>query len=89
MFKRRPAGRPATPAPKVEPPLTPPARQAQPQRDVTRVAPVPPGPAAGRRTASQAEVAVRAYYLWLERGRPAGTHLEDWLAAERQLAATA
>jgi len=31
------------------------------------------------------EVARRAYYLWLERGCPAGTAEQDWLAAEREL----
>jgi hypothetical protein len=41
------------------------------------------------RTASHEEVAVRAYYLWLGRGKAAGADLEDWFAAERQLAATA
>jgi hypothetical protein len=85
MFKRRAA----TPTPKIESPLTPTARQAEPPPAEPRVVPVPTGPGVRRRTASHGEVAVRAYYLWLERGRPAGTHLEDWLAAERQHAATA
>ena len=30
-----------------------------------------------------------AYYLWLGRGRPIGTDWDDWLEAERQLAASA
>jgi hypothetical protein len=32
-----------------------------------------------------AEVASRAYAIWLGRGRPEGTDREDWFEAERQL----
>ncbi|WP_406695615.1 DUF2934 domain-containing protein [Singulisphaera sp. Ch08] len=32
-----------------------------------------------------AEVASRAYGIWLGRGRPEGTDREDWFEAERQL----
>jgi hypothetical protein len=35
--------------------------------------------------ATHDEIARRAYELWLARGRKDGTHLEDWLAAEREL----
>jgi len=31
------------------------------------------------------EVALRAYYLWIERGCPSGTAEQDWLEAEREL----
>jgi hypothetical protein len=33
------------------------------------------------------EIARRAYELWLRRGAPMGTHLDDWLSAERELTA--
>ncbi len=32
-------------------------------------------------------VAVRAYYLFLERGPDAGNEVDDWLRAERELTA--
>ncbi len=34
-------------------------------------------------------IAFHAYYLWLARGQPVGTDWDDWLEAERQLAASA
>jgi DUF2934 family protein len=42
----------------------------------------------GRRPSSE-EIALHAYHLWLARGQPAGTDWDDWLEAERQLAASA
>ena len=39
---------------------------------------VPPSP-------TREQIAVRAYEIWLEKGSPAGTELEDWVEAERQL----
>lgn len=36
---------------------------------------------------SHDEIARRAYELWLRRGAPIGSHLEDWLSAERELTA--
>jgi hypothetical protein len=42
----------------------------------------------GRRPSSEA-IAFHAYYLWLARGQPVGTDWDDWLEAERQLAASA
>ncbi len=42
----------------------------------------------GRRPSSEA-IAFHAYYLWLGRGRPVGTDWDNWLEAERQLAASA
>jgi len=41
-----------------------------------------------RRPSSEA-ITLHAYYLWLGRGRPMGTDWDDWLEAERQLAASA
>ncbi|HWA87779.1 MAG TPA: DUF2934 domain-containing protein [Opitutus sp.] len=34
---------------------------------------------------TQDEIAQRAHSLWLARGSPAGSAMEDWLAAERAL----
>ena len=42
----------------------------------------------GRSPSSEA-IAFHAYYLWLGRGRPVGTDWDNWLEAERQLAASA
>jgi hypothetical protein len=33
------------------------------------------------------KVAMRAYEKWCQRGRPQGTHVQDWLEAERELQA--
>jgi hypothetical protein len=30
-------------------------------------------------------IAMRAYEKWCQRGRPHGTHLQDWYEAEREL----
>ena len=45
--------------------------------------------APGERASVPPQIAVDAYYLWLGRGRPVGTDWDDWLEAERQLAASA
>ena len=34
---------------------------------------------------SHEQIAVRAYMIWIDRGQPEGTELENWLEAERQL----
>jgi hypothetical protein len=34
---------------------------------------------------THAQIARRAFELWLRRGAPNGTHLDDWLSAEREL----
>jgi hypothetical protein len=36
---------------------------------------------------SEADVALRAYQLYLDEGRPDGRHLEHWLRAEAELTA--
>ena len=41
------------------------------------------------RRPSSETIALHAYNLWLGRGRPIGTDWDDWLEAERQLAASA
>ena len=38
---------------------------------------------------SSEQIAIRAYHLWLARGQSVGTDWDDWLEAERQLAASA
>jgi hypothetical protein len=47
--------------------------------DVTLASPKP------RASASHDEIAKAAYLRWLSRGKPDGTDLEDWSAAERDL----
>jgi hypothetical protein len=36
-------------------------------------------------TPTQQQIAQRAYERWVKRGRPHGTHLQDWLEAEMEL----
>ena len=36
---------------------------------------------------SHDKIAMRAYEKWCKRGRPHGTHEQDWLDAERELQA--
>jgi Protein of unknown function (DUF2934) len=38
---------------------------------------------------SHDEIAVRAYYLWEERGRPIGSPAEDWSRAENEISGAA
>jgi Protein of unknown function (DUF2934) len=33
------------------------------------------------------KIAMRAYEKWCQHGRPHGTHMQDWLEAERELQA--
>jgi hypothetical protein len=33
------------------------------------------------------KIAMRAYEKWVKRGRPQGTHVQDWLEAENELKA--
>ncbi len=44
-----------------------------------------PRPAAQRPTIADAEIARRAYALYLARGREDGHDVEDWIQAEREL----
>ncbi|MGZ3420269.1 MAG: DUF2934 domain-containing protein [Polyangiales bacterium] len=48
------------------------------------VAPATPERAAAAKPTHD-EIARRAYELWLARGATHGTHLENWLEAEREL----
>jgi hypothetical protein len=36
-------------------------------------------------TPTQEQIALRAYEKWVKRGRPEGTHLQDWYEAEAEL----
>lgn len=38
-------------------------------------------------TIPQEKIAMRAYEKWMQRGRPQGTEMQDWLEAERELKA--
>ena len=51
--------------------------------------PAPIHPRGEWRRPSSETIALHAYNLWLARGRPIGTDWDDWLEAERQLAASA
>lgn len=42
-------------------------------------------PRAASNQPTQAEIALRAYQLYLERGGAPGNEMEDWIQAERQL----
>jgi hypothetical protein len=42
-------------------------------------------PRIARSHATQHEIALRAYHIYLERGGAPGNELEDWIEAERQL----
>jgi hypothetical protein len=65
-----------------------PSRETGPERIKEKSVRVSTSPTSGDRSPIREQVALHAYHLWLARGRPAGTGLEDWLEAERQLAAT-
>ena len=61
---------------------------------MSRVVSAPSAPATnqGRVPTNQGKVphekiSMRAYEKWCQRGRPHGTHLQDWLDAERELQA--
>lgn len=41
----------------------------------------------GAEALDQEAVRLRAYHIWVDRGRPSGTHDEDWHQAERELLA--
>lgn len=59
---------------------------AAPQQEPKVVEPAPVAVmTVTKATPSHDDIARRAYELWLQRGAPHGTHLEDWLSAEREL----
>ena len=71
---------------------TPPAsaaHQTEPLRIEERGVPMSFSPRRENQHPSSEAIALHAYYLWLGRGRPIGADWDDWLEAERQLAASA
>ena len=67
----------------------PAARRNEPKPVEAAGVPVSLGPREEDRRPSSEAITLHAYYLWLGRGRPIGTDWDDWLEAERQLAASA
>jgi Protein of unknown function (DUF2934) len=71
---------------------TPPAsaaRQTEPLRIEEHGVPMSFSPRREDQRPSSEQIAVHAYHLWVARGKPVGTDWDDWLEAERQLAASA
>ncbi len=67
----------------------PAARRTEPEPVEAGGVPAPIHPREEDRRPSSEAIALHAYNLWLGRGRPIGTAWDDWLEAERQLAASA
>ena len=67
----------------------PAARRTEPQPVETAGVPAALHPREEDQRPSSETIALHAYNLWLGRGRPIGTDWDDWLEAERQLAASA
>jgi len=74
---------------KTETPPAPAARETEPQRVEERSVPASFGQRRENRHPSSEQIAIHAYHLWMARGKPVGTDRDDWLEAERQLAASA
>ncbi|MBV8606498.1 MAG: DUF2934 domain-containing protein [Singulisphaera sp.] len=72
-----------------EPPPAPVPRETEPLRVEESGVPASLRPTREDRRPSTEQIAVHAYHLWLARGQPGGTDWDDWLEAERQLAASA
>ena len=71
---------------------TPPAsaaRETEPLRVEERGVPASFSPRKEDWRPSSEQIAIYAYHLWLARGQPVGTDRDDWLEAERRLAASA
>ena len=86
---RKRATQAPSPTDKSETPPAPAARQTEPLRVEERGVPASFSPRKEDRRPSSEQIAIHAYHLWLERGQPVGTDRDDWLEAERQLAASA
>jgi hypothetical protein len=56
-------------------------------QDMSRVAPQPSTPASTPVKVPHENIAARAYEKWCKRGRPNGSHMQDWLEAEAELRA--
>jgi len=77
------------PTDKSETPPASAARETEPLRVEERGVPASFSPRREDRRPSSEQIAIRAYHLWVVRGQPVGTDRDDWLEAERQLAASA
>ena len=86
---RKRATQAPSPIGKGETPPAPVTRETEPQRVEERDVPASLSPTREDRRPSSEQIAIHAYYLWLARGQPVGTDWDDWLEAERQLAASA
>src|SRR5512135_262110 len=86
---RKRVTRASSPTGENEIPPTPAARSTKPKPVEAGGVPASLRPGGdGWRPSSEA-IAFHAYYLWQARGQPVGTDWDDWLEAERQLAASA
>jgi Protein of unknown function (DUF2934) len=56
-------------------------------RIMSRVATAPTPPMASQVKVPHEKIAMRAYEKWCKRGQPHGSHLQDWLEAEKELQA--
>jgi hypothetical protein len=86
---RKRATQASPPAGKSEPPPAPAAPETEPQGVEASGVPASFRPRREDRGPSAEQIALHAYHLWLARGQPGGTGWDDWLEAERQLAASA
>ena len=86
---RKRATQAPSPTDKSETPPASAARETEPLRVEECGIPASFSPRKEDRRPSSEAIAFRAYYLWLGRGQPVGTDWDDWLEAERQLAASA
>ena len=86
---RKRATQAPSPIGKSETPPAPVTRETEPQRVEERGVPASFSPRREDRRPSSEQTAIHAYYLWLARGQPVGTDWDDWLEAERRLAASA
>jgi hypothetical protein len=72
-----------------ETPPAPPARQTEPLRVEEGGVPASFSSRREDQRPSSEQIAIHAYHLWQARGQPFGTDWDDWLEAERRLAASA
>ena len=86
---RKRGPRASSPTAKSETPLAPAARETEPLSVETSGVPASFRLRREYQSPSSEQIAIRAYHLWLARGQSVGTDWDDWLEAERQLAASA
>ena len=86
---RKRVTRASSPTAKSETPSAPAARETEPLSVEASGVPASFRLRREYQSPSSEQIAIRAYHLWLTRGQPVGTDRDDWLEAERQLAASA